>query len=123
MYLLAFLDRYGKRGATFDIQLTRNLRVNIANANVFRMSNPDQLNLTGIKYNTALVIFFVPYVVFEIPSNLILKKLRPNWWLSGCMFMFGLTTITQGLVSNYSGLLTTRFFLGVFETGMFPGCA
>ncbi|KAF2100640.1 MFS general substrate transporter [Rhizodiscina lignyota] len=105
MYLLAFLDR-----------------VNIANANVFRMSNPDQLNLTGVKYNNALVIFFVPYVLFEIPSNILLKKLKPNWWLSGCMFMFGLTTICQGLVSNYSGLLTTRFFLGLFETGMFPGC-
>lgn len=38
------------------------------------------------------------------------------------MFMFGLVTICQGLVHNYSGLLTTRFFLGFFETGMFPGC-
>lgn len=27
----------------------------------------------------------------------------------------------QGFVQNYSGLLATRFFLGVFETGMFPG--
>ena len=35
--------------------------------------------------------------------------------------MFGLVTMAQGLVQNYSGLLTTRFFLGVFETGMFPG--
>ena len=38
------------------------------------------------------------------------------------MFMFGLVTICQGLVHNYGGLLTTRFFLGFFETGMFPGC-
>jgi MFS family permease len=38
------------------------------------------------------------------------------------MFMFGLTSICQGLVKNYGGLLTTRFFLGLFETGMFPGC-
>lgn len=37
------------------------------------------------------------------------------------MFLFGFTTIMQGLVKNYSGLLATRFFLGVFETGMFPG--
>lgn len=86
------------------------------------MSEPDELNLYGTRFNTALVIFFVPYAVFEIPSNILLKKLRPNWWLSGNMFMFGLVSICQGLVSNYSGLLTTRFFLGVFETGMFPGC-
>src|SRR5437762_13638142 len=37
------------------------------------------------------------------------------------MFMFGIITICQGLVQNYGGLLTTRFFLGFFETGMFPG--
>ena len=37
------------------------------------------------------------------------------------MFGFGLVTICQGLVQNYGGLITTRFFLGVFESGMFPG--
>jgi MFS transporter, ACS family, DAL5 transporter family protein len=37
------------------------------------------------------------------------------------MFAFGLVTLIQGFVTNYSGLLATRFFLGVFETGMFPG--
>ena len=38
-----------------------------------------------------------------------------------CMFGFGLVTICQGLVQGYGGFLTTRFFLGLFETGMFPG--
>jgi len=59
--------------------------------------------------------------VCEIPSNIILKRLRPHVWLSVCMFFFGLVTICQGLVSGYGGLLTTRFFLGLFEAGMFPG--
>jgi MFS family permease len=103
MYLLAFLDR-----------------VNIANANVFGLSK--ELNIVnGTKYNTALVIFFVPYIIFEIPSNIILKKLKPRVWLSFCMFGFGLITMCQGFVKSYSGLLATRFLLGVFETGMFPG--
>lgn len=102
MYLLAFLDR-----------------VNIANANVFGLSK--ELNLVKTQYNNALVIFFVPYILLEIPSNIILKKLKPRVWLSICMFGFGLVTMLQGLVQNYSGLLATRFFLGVFETGMFPG--
>ncbi|KAJ4357778.1 High-affinity nicotinic acid transporter [Didymosphaeria variabile] len=102
MYLLAFLDR-----------------VNIANANVFGLST--ELGLVKTKYNNALVIFFVPYILFEIPSNIVLKKLKPRVWLSICMFGFGLVTMLQGLVQDYSGLLATRFFLGVFETGMFPG--
>jgi sugar phosphate permease len=96
LYLLAFLDR-----------------VNIANARSFGLVA--DLKLKNVEYNTALTIFFVPYVVFEIPSNVIMKKLRPHVWLSGCMFMFGLVTVCQGLVQNYSGLLATRFFLGFFE--------
>ncbi|KAI9834854.1 MAG: hypothetical protein M1819_002762 [Sarea resinae] len=103
LYLLAFLDR-----------------VNISNASIFGLQK--DLKLNGTKYNTALTIFFVPYVIFEIPSNILLKKLKPHVWLSGCMFFFGLVSICQGLVHNYSGLLATRFFLGLCETGMFPGC-
>lgn len=38
------------------------------------------------------------------------------------MLGFGIVSVCQGLVQNYSGLLATRFFLGMFETGMFPGC-
>ena len=102
LYLLAFLDR-----------------TNIANAAVFGLAK--DIHLTGNQYNTALTIFFVPYVIFEIPSNIILKRLKPHVWLSICMFMFGLVTICQGLVQNFSGLIATRFFLGLFETGMFPG--
>lgn len=108
LYLLAFLDR-----------------VNIANARSFGLTTDLGMDLTpgtGTQYNTALTIFFVPYILCEIPSNVLLKRFSPRVWLSGCMFMFGLVSICQGLVSNYGGLLTTRFFLGVFEAGMFPGC-
>lgn len=64
------------------------------------------------------MIFFVPYCLLEIPSNILLKKFKPHVWLGLNMFGFGLVTILQGLVQNYAGLLATRFFLGVFETGM-----
>lgn len=94
--------------------------VNIANAKVFFLS--EDLGLAGNDYNIALVIFFVPYILFEIPSNIILKKVKPRIWLSICMFAFGLVTLLQGFVQNLSGLIATRFFLGVFEAGMFPGC-
>ncbi|KAL8674320.1 MAG: hypothetical protein Q9168_001249 [Polycauliona sp. 1 TL-2023] len=105
LYLLAFLDR-----------------TNIANASIFGLQGADGgLNLKNTQYNTALTIFFVPYILFEIPSNILLKKFKPHLWLSLCMFGFGLVTICQGLVKNYSGLLATRFFLGLFESGMFPG--
>ncbi len=66
------------------VMLTSNIRVNIANANVFGLTT--ELNLGGTKYNTALVIFFVPYILFEIPSNILLKKFKPHTWCkrAGC---------------------------------------
>lgn len=104
LYLLAFLDR-----------------VNISNAQVYGMSK--DLHMTrDTQYNTALVIFFVPYVVFEVPSNFILKLLKPHVWLSFCIICFGGISIGQGFVQNYGSLLVTRFFLGLMETAMFPGC-
>nr|AAX07640.1 transporter-like protein [Pyricularia grisea] len=101
MYLLAFLDR-----------------VNIANANVFGLS--DELHLDGTLYNNALGVFFVPNILFEIPSNILVKRFRPHVWLSINMGGFGLVTLAQGFVTSYGGLVTTRFFLGVFESVMFP---
>jgi len=42
--------------------------------------------------------------------------------VSGCMFIFGCVSIAQGFAKNYAGLLTTRFFLGLAEASVFPGC-
>lgn len=43
------------------------------------------------RYNIALFIFFIPYILFEVPSNLILKKLAPSTWLSLIMVLWGRT--------------------------------
>ena len=40
----------------------------------------EDLKLTGIQYNTCLTIFFIPYIIFEIPSNIFLKRFRPRPW-------------------------------------------
>ncbi|KAA8651289.1 hypothetical protein EYZ11_008806 [Aspergillus tanneri] len=105
LYFLAFLDR-----------------INIGHAVVFGLEEDLGMDPKSNQFNTALTIFFVPYVLLEIPSNMVLKKLRPHIWLAGCMFCFGILTIAQGFVKNYSGLLATRFLIGVSESGMFPGC-
>ncbi|KAI9695979.1 MAG: hypothetical protein M1820_008320 [Bogoriella megaspora] len=102
IYFAAFLDR-----------------VNISNA--LTMSLPKDLGLTGQKPNIALTIFFVPYILFEIPSNILMKKFQPHVWLSGCILVFGIVMLCQGFVQSYGGLLATRFFLGLAEAGIFPG--
>lgn len=73
------------------------------------------IGLTDKQWNLCLTIFFFPYAALEVPSNIVLKVLEPNIWLSILVVSWGLVVVMTGIVHNYSGLLTVRFFLGVTE--------
>lgn len=94
-------------------------RANIANA--ITMGMPKELGLVGQETNVALAVFFIPYIIFEIPSNILMKKFTPHVWLALCILGFGIVMLGQGFVQNYGGLLATRVLLGLFEAGIFPG--
>ena len=79
--------------------------------------------MTGDEYNWCLTVFFFTYAAFEVPSNLLLKKLRPSVWLPAIMVAWGIVMTLMGIVKNYHGLLIVRTFLGVTEAGLFPGVA
>lgn len=57
--------------------------MNISNAAILGLQEDLDI-VEGTKYNTALTIFFVPYIIFEIPSNILLKKLKPHVWREYC---------------------------------------
>ena len=101
-YLLCFLDR-----------------TNIGNARLFGLE--DDLGLKGDQYQVAVAILFVPYVLIEVPSNLILKKFRPSRWLSFITTGWGIVSTLMGIVQSYPGLLVTRALLGLLEGGLLPG--
>lgn len=72
--------------------------------------------MTGSDYNVASMIFFLPYVLFEIPSNAILFKFkRPSTYLGILVFCWGTVMTCSGVVRTYGGLVALRFLLGVFE--------
>ncbi|KAJ4396026.1 hypothetical protein N0V93_000242 [Gnomoniopsis smithogilvyi] len=95
-------------------------RTNIGNAKIQGMI--EELHMTGHDYNIALFVFFPAYILFEVPSNIIIKRIAPSTWLSIIMVCWGIATVCQGLVRNVEGLIACRFFLGLFEAGVFPGC-
>ncbi|KXT14004.1 hypothetical protein AC579_8863 [Pseudocercospora musae] len=103
LFMLAFLDR-----------------TNIGNARIQGMTA--DLNMKGNDYNIALFIFFIPYILFEVPSNILIKRMAPSTWIALIMTLWGIATIGQGLVRNNAGLQAMRFALGLFEAGFFPGC-
>lgn len=78
------------------------------------------LRLTSAQYNIALTVFFFPYALFEVPSNIVLKLLKPSTWIAIMMVSWGTVMTLQGIVKNYNGLVITRVFLGLAEAGLFP---
>lgn len=107
-YLLGFLDRS-----------------NIGNAKILNVSTNDDLqqtaDMSNKQFNVALMVFLVAYALFEVPSNILLKKLRPSRWLAFLMFCWGVTTMCMGATHSFATVTGVRFLLGVFEAGLFPG--
>ncbi|KAJ5739378.1 hypothetical protein N7533_012162 [Penicillium manginii] len=95
-------------------------RANIGNAKIAGLTK--DLGLTGIQYNIALSLFFIPYVLLEVPSNMLLKNFkRPSVYLGILIICWGIIMTLTGVVQNFAGLLVVRILLGVFEAGFFPG--
>ncbi|KAI8169049.1 MFS transporter prlL [Colletotrichum sp. SAR 10_70] len=97
---------------------------NISNARIMNKGTSrnimTQLGMTSDEYNL-LNVLKVPYIVLEAPSNLLLKKFRPSAWQSRIMISWGIALLCHVPVSNKGGIYATRFILGAFEAGMFPG--
>jgi len=68
-------------------------------------------------FNTALWIFFIPFVLIEIPSNIVMsmRGIKPNVFLGANCLALGIIATCQGLTHSYGGLLALRFLLGIFE--------
>jgi len=78
----------------------------------------------GSQFNidSALFTFFITYILFEVPSNILLKRLRPSVFLSAIIGVWGIITIGMGCTQNFAGLVVCRLLIGFFEAGFFPGC-
>lgn len=78
--------------------------------------------MAGNDYNIALFVFFITYILFEVPCNMILKKIRPSVFLSFIIGACGILTIGQGVTASFGGLIACRVLIGLFEAGFVPGC-
>ncbi|KAN0135408.1 MFS general substrate transporter [Lactarius tabidus] len=83
----------------------------------------EDLHLTGLRYNIIAALFYIPYCLVEVPSNILLRVFSPSRWIPSIMIGWGTVTTLMCLVNSYRGLAITRFFLGLTEGGLFPGLA
>lgn len=81
------------------------------------------LHLTAKQTSTALALFYVAYVVFDFPSNLIMTRLSPRVWMSRIVLAVGIIGSCFAAVKAAWSLLLLRFLLGMVIAGMWPGMA
>ncbi|KAK8209938.1 retrograde regulation protein 2 [Phyllosticta paracitricarpa] len=105
LYLFCFIDR-----------------ANIGNAALAGLKK--DLNLKGYDYNVLLTVFYISYIIFEIPCNTACKWIGPGWFLPFLALCFGICSIATAFVHTLEAACGVRFLLaGLFEAGMLPGIA
>ena len=101
LYVVAFIDR-----------------INIGFA---ALTMNKELAITSQQFGLIAGIFFIGYVLFEVPSNLLLHKIGARIWISRILFSWGIVAMATGFVQSVAQFYVVRFLLGVAEAGFFPG--
>ncbi|KAJ6618005.1 major facilitator superfamily domain-containing protein [Mycena sp. CBHHK59/15] len=96
-------------------------RANIGNAESGGMQK--DLGYGSTQYSIILLMFFVSYVIFEVPSNMILTRVRPSLYLSIVCILWGGVAACLAACNSWQQLAGVRFCLGVIEAGFAPGVA
>ncbi len=100
-YFLSFLDR-----------------VNIGYA---ALTMNTDLGLSASAYGLGAGIFFIGYLLFEVPSNILLKRFGARAWIARIMITWGIISACMSLVTGETSFYVLRFLLGFAEAGFFPG--
>ncbi len=101
LYILAYLDRVNVGFAALEMK--------------------HDLMLTDKVYGLAAAIFFLGYMLFDLPSNLLLQKVGARRWIAWMMIVWGVIAAAMAFVTGERSFDTLRFFLGISEAGFFPG--
>ncbi|KQO78749.1 MULTISPECIES: MFS transporter [unclassified Methylobacterium] len=100
-YLFAFFDRINISFAKFQLQ--------------------SDLGFSNTAYGLGASLFVVGYVIFEVPSNLILYRVGARRWIARIMISWGLATAAMVFITQEWHFYALRFLIGAMEAGFAPG--
>ena len=100
-YFLAYIDR--------------------TNIGIAALTMNDDLGISATAFGLGAGLFFAGYVLFEVPSNLVMHRVGARIWMSRIMVTWGLVATGTALIQGESSFFAVRFLLGVAEAGFFPG--
>ncbi|MFA9440175.1 MFS transporter [Uliginosibacterium sp. sgz301328] len=81
----------------------------------------EALNISKTDFGTIASAFFISYLLFQIPANMMLQRLGARRWIGSIIIAWGLVTCLMFFAQNVDHVIGARFLLGVFEAGFFPG--
>ncbi|GAA4683590.1 MFS transporter [Pseudonocardia yuanmonensis] len=94
-------------------------RVNIGFAGPNGMN--EELGLSATLFGVAAGVFFIGYLLLEVPSNLMLHRFGARRWIARILVTWGIVATVMAFTPNATVLIVLRFLLGVAEAGFFPG--
>ena len=101
IYLIAYIDR--------------------ANISYAKLTMVKALNISEAEFGFAASVFFIGYLIFEVPSNLALNYFGARPWIARIMFTWGIATVLTAFVPSSIWFLVVRFVVGTCEAGLYPG--
>jgi len=101
LYVLNYIDRINLGFAAMDMNI--------------------DLQITNVAFGFLSSLFFVPYFLLEVPSNMCLHKFGARKWMARIMITWGMVIVGMFFVQNYYHVAILRFLLGCAEAGFFPG--
>ncbi|WP_288871440.1 MFS transporter [uncultured Microbacterium sp.] len=101
LYLVAYIDRN--------------------NAGFAKLEMTAALQITEAAFGFAAGIFFIGYLLFEVPSNLLLERFGARKWIARIMISWGIVAALTAFVQDATQFAIARFVLGIAEAGFFPG--
>ncbi|HWK45188.1 MAG TPA: MFS transporter [Stellaceae bacterium] len=101
LYLVAYIDRQ--------------------NVSFAKLQMLGSLGMSEVAYGLGASLFFIGYLIFEIPSNMALHKFGARRWIARIMLTWGLVTIAMTWTNSAAMFYVLRFLLGAAEAGLYPG--
>ncbi|KAK9704497.1 hypothetical protein K7432_010157 [Basidiobolus ranarum] len=100
----------------FFLQLDRG---NVSNAMTDNFT--EDLGITINELNIGTIIFVLAFVILEIPSNMVIRRVGAERWIPFLMFLWGTVSWAQAFMHDKTSFLLARLFLGLTEAGYVPG--
>ncbi|CAG9976889.1 unnamed protein product [Clonostachys byssicola] len=105
---------------TFSVIIAAVDKIIISNAAIYGMK--EDTHLVGDQFSWVGSIFYFGFLIAEWPANILIQKLPVRTFYGATVLAWGIMTFITACTSNFAGLATVRFIMGIFESVVFPVC-